>query len=213
LFSIRLLRVRSWSERRRGGVRFSDAATFPCFPCFQARHQLVTKSVTNHVKRHQSWVIWDGTTAGIRWKLPTYDVFSACMACKRSGVQVPYPPLNYKCNYYKQELDNADVEWLKEHQWRKRPSIHMPSWAARLTLEITDVRVQRLQDISEEDAIAEGCKGGAGPVYDFACHAFQQLLESLHALESWNSSPWVWALSFRAHQQNIDALLEQRKAA
>ena len=75
-----------------------EGSGFPRFPRFQGRHQNVTKSVTNLVKCHQSWYLWDGITAGIRWKLPTCGDSCACMACKRSGVQVPYPPLRLRRN-------------------------------------------------------------------------------------------------------------------
>ena len=61
--------------------------------------------------------------------------------------------------------DTSDYEWNKiKHDknhgapWKLRPSIHMPKWASRLTLCVTDVRVQHLQDISESDAMAEGCE-------------------------------------------------------
>ena len=82
-----------------------------------------------------------------------------------------------------------------------RPSIHMPRWASRILLEITAVRVERLQDISEADAVAEGV--------DFAGHTdeimhdyspderFSMLWESINGAGSWNENPWVWVVEFR----------------
>lgn len=91
-----------------------------------------------------------------------------------------------------------------------RPSIHMPRWASRITLEITAVRVERLNDISEEDAKAEGVKpaGEMLPDYpdtfltpkgDFATAkvAFQRLWQSIYGEESWGANPWVWVIEFR----------------
>lgn len=84
------------------------------------------------------------------------------------------------------------------HSWR--PSIHMPRWASRITLEVTDVRVQRLQDISEEDAEAEGAicayKNNEPQSYIDAFHA---LWDSLNAKRSfgWDADPWVWVITFR----------------
>lgn len=83
-----------------------------------------------------------------------------------------------------------------------KPSIHMPRWASRLTLEMTDVRVQRVQEISEPDAYAEGIETGT-VVQDFgmdhARPAFRTLWDSLNAKRghSWESNPWVWCLTFR----------------
>lgn len=98
-----------------------------------------------------------------------------------------------------------------------KPSIHMPKWAARIWLEVTAVRVERLQEISEEDAKAEGIKSyWAEPHRDVApfigagkelgvdlCHtrrkAFQQLWEHLNAKRGygWNTNPWVWVIEFK----------------
>ncbi|MDR8492024.1 morphogenetic protein [Serratia nevei] len=99
-------------------------------------------------------------------------------------------------------------DWPKEGRWR--PSIHMPRWASRITLEITAVRVERLNDISEEDAKAEGVKpaGDMLPDYsdtfltpkgDFATAkvAFQRLWQSIYGVDSWNANPWVWVIEFR----------------
>ncbi|EPC6248964.1 morphogenetic protein [Klebsiella pneumoniae] len=90
-----------------------------------------------------------------------------------------------------------------------RPSIHMPRWASRILLEITDVRVERLNAISEEDATAEGVPpaGSLLPDYpgtfltpkgDFATAkvAFQRLWESIYGEESWKANSWVWVISF-----------------
>jgi len=84
---------------------------------------------------------------------------------------------------------------------RWRPSIHMPRWASRITLEITGVRVERLQNISQEDAKAEGCwygRGGGEP--DFAVSPadhFPTLWASIYGEESWQANPWVWVIEFK----------------
>ncbi|MFW4109104.1 hypothetical protein [Klebsiella pneumoniae] len=88
------------------------------------------------------------------------------------------------------------------------PSIHMPRAASRILLEITDVRVERLNAISEEDARAEGIIDGgclncgepepcgcANPEPD-ATDAFAYLWQSIYGQESWNANPWVWVISF-----------------
>ena len=82
-----------------------------------------------------------------------------------------------------------------------RPSIHMPRWASRITLRITDIRVERLQDISEDDALAEGVT----PL-DYAAHhvaagcgariAFEQLWNKINSPGAWETNPWVWVMSF-----------------
>lgn len=88
-----------------------------------------------------------------------------------------------------------------------KPSIHMPRWASRLTLEITDIRVERVRDISEEDAIAEGFAPGDGcPVNGFntespypARAAFSGLWDKLNGPRGfgYESNPWVWVIEFR----------------
>lgn len=88
---------------------------------------------------------------------------------------------------------------------RRVPSIHMPRCASRVLLEITDVRAQRVQEISEEDAIAEGvsCAGGiwfgAGEPREAPRAAFAALWDSINAKRGfgWVVNPWVWAISFK----------------
>lgn len=108
-----------------------------------------------------------------------------------------------------------------------RPSIHMPRWASRLTLEITAVRVERLQDISTFDAIAEGINCPVDPDkpceqcgscegYDWdspiraQCNprsAFYELWDSIHAKklgQSWEDNPWVWVIEFESIAESIN---------
>mgnify|MGYP003442140420 CR=1 FL=1 len=97
---------------------------------------------------------------------------------------------------------------------RARPSIHMPRWASRLTLTVTDVRVQRLQDISEADAVAEGCDAvlaltikrpnGAHPGNPRECYC--DLWNSLHGPGAWDANPWVVAVTFTVQRGNIDQI-------
>lgn len=105
-----------------------------------------------------------------------------------------------------------DGEWA-EWEWQRPtlPSIHMPRWASRLTLEIESVRAERLWDISEADARAEGCEtrmewmpipGEAvwEPDYEVTARDdFKQLWDSINAKRGlgWDVNPWVWVITFR----------------
>ena len=92
--------------------------------------------------------------------------------------------------------------------FRWHPSIHMPRWASRILLEITDVRVERLNAINEHDAQAEGVaklRGGFWKHYQpgwtqhqlSARGSFVTLWKSIYGDESWNSNPWVWVIKFK----------------
>jgi hypothetical protein len=100
----------------------------------------------------------------------------------------------------------ADEEAEKMHG-RGRPSIHMPRWASRINLEITAVRVERLQDISEADALAEGISwpdDGRPPIdltgmsnLRIAAFKYKELWESINGAGSWAANPWVWVIEFK----------------
>ena len=77
------------------------------------------------------------------------------------------------------------------------PSIFMPRWASRITLEITGVRVERLQDITEADAIAEGCQCAGVPASLTNRGAFAKLWELINGTDSWAANPWVWIVKFQ----------------
>jgi len=89
-----------------------------------------------------------------------------------------------------------------------KPSIHMPRWACRILLEITAVRVERLNDISEEDAKAEGVKAGVCPGHEHMMHqvAFRELWQSIYGAESWRANPWVWVIEFKRAEAQEKAL-------
>lgn len=93
---------------------------------------------------------------------------------------------------------------LSGSEGRWRPSIHMPRWASRIMLEITDVRVERLQDISGEDSAAEGVTDPIGSpraygvvTKQFARDQFMRLWESINGPDSWQVNPWVWVVEFK----------------
>ena len=92
----------------------------------------------------------------------------------------------------------------EEELIRWRPSIHMPRWASRILLEVTDVRVERLQDITEEQALAEGIKKHSDGGYhvEDGKHFSDSPVESFACLWSsvggdWDANPWVWCVSFK----------------
>jgi hypothetical protein len=119
--------------------------------------------------------------------------------------------IQFRADFRNGSSDDYDGRW--------KPSIHMPRWASRLTLEITEVRVERVQDISEEDAIAEGSyldrcpcmprSDDRGLMASFQlqhCHIhgeeFHHLWDSINSKRedgkyAWAKNPWCWAITFR----------------
>ena len=103
--------------------------------------------------------------------------------------------------------DPNSSEWRPEDGDRWKPSIFMPRWASRITLEVTEVRVERLQDISEEDVRAEGISadsasqfvGHGHPIDDTAwIIAYADLWNHINGKKyPWESNVWVWAISFK----------------
>ncbi len=119
-----------------------------------------------------------------------------------------------------EQIANRMVKYKASHEMPKHsafkwtPSIHMPRWASRITLEVTDIRVQRVQEISDEDTAAEGITRIARNVYEHgrldgygvegcdpaeACttrvNAFRKLWKSIY--NTWDANPWVWVATFK----------------
>lgn len=130
-----------------------------------------------------------------------------------TGIEHRQPP-DFALQRYAYAADSrpgsASDEARKDYGIRWKPSIHMPRAASRISLEVTGVRVERLQAISEADARAEGARfhdglgighsgwrHDDGAVHDAARSAFARLWESLHGAGSWAVNPWVWVISFR----------------
>jgi hypothetical protein len=94
--------------------------------------------------------------------------------------------------------------WDRSRPGRWRPSIHMPRWASRITLKITGVRIERLQEITEHDAINEGIeiKGHCWKDYrtDGAwsnpINSYWSLWDAINGAGSWDTNPWVWVVEF-----------------
>lgn len=103
--------------------------------------------------------------------------------------------LAYRATHRPEDLEEG---WFEKIKWT--PSIHMPRWASRINLLITGVRVERLQDISEQDAMAEGCAYGKGDgEIDLAVRPenhFPTLWASIYGAENWQANPWVWCITF-----------------
>lgn len=100
--------------------------------------------------------------------------------------------------------DTAGIHW--------KPSIYLPKWASRITLEITEVRVERLQDISETDAVAEGIEAVPHQYTMWKVYSkeglctpcpktsYWSLWTSINDPKSWDENPWVWAITFKSVQ-------------
>lgn len=121
---------------------------------------------------------------------------------------------------YKTDFKLVNGEWQKEvknkfhdveivRRWR--PTIHMPKEAARIWLQVTDIRVERLQEITEEDAKAEGVKTHKTKLGDSyfnyasgycnglfsAKDSFRTLWQSINGANSWEDNPWVWVIKYK----------------
>ena len=126
----------------------------------------------------------------------------------------------YRADHPDADIRNGDLDDGEQQLRRWRPSIFMPRWASRITLEITEVRVQRVQDITEEDVKAEGVRVVGGCAFgkmlgvdiggdwlgmqegdDPSAYpkAFASLWDTINAKRGypWEGNPWVWAITFK----------------
>lgn len=163
----------------------------------------------------------------------TYVEAQSLLICRnatgmRQAIRVPYAPRDrlwvkeaHAFDIEANTVDEREIIWYRATQpvdevhWRS--PIHMPRRASRLTLLVTDVRVQRLQEISEDDARAEGVlpdgfggyRGHEGTIgYPTAIWAFRHICHSIHGPGAWDANPWVAAISFTVHRCNIDTMEE-----
>jgi len=181
------------------------------------------------------WAMDDGDLSGL-WTCP-YGAPGDLLWVRESLGRRPASFLGIEAtNGVENAFYTADGEGVvNEHEFdvcpwwngKTRSSIHMPRWASRLTLEITDVRVERLQAISEADAIAEGIQRWPDGRFAEDDHdpdpnrlaatsavvAYELLWTDINGPDSWDANPWVWALTFRVHRANVDAVLNARAAA
>lgn len=135
-----------------------------------------------------------------RWEIYRASGYEA--ECDRHGFDKPYPP-------------ESEIKW--------KPSIFMPRRLSRLTLTVTDVRVEQLQDCSEADAIAEGVHlhrlapddpyadtytvdmpDGSRPVATHAYPIYKLLWNAINGPGAWEANPWVVAVTFDVRKENID---------
>ena len=124
------------------------------------------------------------------------------MACELDGNDQPASEMRtcYRADGepFDRWLDPDTGEWRDGIKWRS--PIHMPRWASRITLTVTAVKVERVQDISRDDVIAEGCAEYEGyPVSGMVAgyhQPFAQLWNTIHGPDAWDRNDWVQAISF-----------------
>jgi len=137
----------------------------------------------------------------ILWVRETWG-FVGCEKC--GGECCTGAPDNYKgddgCFVYRTNYGTTEDDSFPPSMFKWKPSIHMPRKAARIFLRVTNVRVERVQEITEEDALKEGCVPTFidGAVLISAKGRFHALWESLNAKRGygWEANPWVWVYEF-----------------
>lgn len=148
--------------------------------------------IGNRLWVRETWRLWDSKSFTSFGEPLDPDVIEGSLSVY-SKEYLKSRPLDYHAT------NNDEGPW--------RPSIHMPRWASRITLEITGIRVERLQDITEEDAKAEGVdlNGPIGNISEYLkwpyAYHFANLWESINGLESWDANPWVWVIEFKRIDQ------------
>lgn len=148
------------------------------------------------------------------WVREAWGLFNDLGFCDTTLAGLTSPPKGWNLSFRADHIDPRRGDGPHQPYWR--PSIHMPRWASRITLEITRVRVEKLQAISKADAIAEGIERIGG---EFSCHpwrnyllkpnahptehcssplgSYMTLWEKINGVGSWDVNPWVWIVEFQ----------------
>lgn len=152
-----------------------------------------------------------GKKGDLIWVRETFFIDTADYIATESDLENTYYRADGECCDLIPECACSEVGKPK---WK--PSIYMPRWASRLTLKITDVRVERVQDITSDDVLNEGV---GHPVGTSLAHGtvteqwniqreFIPLWNSIHFIGSWDDNPFVWVIEFEVIKQNIDDYIE-----
>lgn len=172
-------------------------------------HGCYTKDGKPYPERAAIWHTRTGTII-----VPPFavgDRFWVREACRAEELPTGIDGVRYAADDAWRVIENtpeASDDWVTLFHYRGRgrgrigdtvPPIYMPRWASRITLEVTEVKVERLQDISETDATAEGCRHHHDPDGDGqnVIEQFSYLWQSIHGPGSWEENSWVAAISFR----------------
>lgn len=142
-----------------------------------------------------------GEVGGLLWVRETFTIVPSTAYARSDGIhQIVNPSDRDNAAVFKEGFDRSrgGIRW-------KSP-LFMPRWASRITLEVTHLRVERLQDISEEDAKAEGVEVREDRSYSHAEHgipytpfrtSYSSLWESINGPGSWDLNPFVWVIEFK----------------
>jgi hypothetical protein len=161
--------------------------------------------------------LWVRETWGYRctaWHGAKPDTHTHTIEYQADGARIDFDrEINDASGLPKQRKCRADEDYQEYYRdyltryWKAwRPSIHMPRWAGRILLEVVSVRVERLQDISEADAMAEGIRETGDGAFHVegdtfrapdASESYARLWESINGPGSWDTNPWVWVVEFK----------------
>ncbi len=136
----------------------------------------------------------------------------------------PGAPIHYAADNHCNVNNREDLGLVEYNKFR--PSIFLPRWASRMTLEILDISIQRLQDMNDYDALGEGVELGMDayfyspfPIKDqkhkryvTAKAAFRDLWDMINESRGygWNSNPWVWVIKYKTIMKNVDEILNDK---
>jgi hypothetical protein len=161
------------------------------------------KTQTRRILKRQPHGAGEWVLRGISWMFPN--------VCPYIAIKCPYGQPGdrlwvretwYDC------IDNNDIPRYaadgpapitENRHYKKRPSIFMPHLMSRITLEIINIKIERLQDISERDALAEGVYSAVVTDENHVApsECFKKLWESINGAGSWKANPWVWVIEFK----------------
>lgn len=150
---------------------------------------------------------WQKTKPGdVLWLKETWWMWCEdaddCCPCEEKGLPNPKHHMEYRATHPDKRPGGYDDVTAPEYGIRWKSPIFMPRWASRITLEVTATRIERLQDISEEDAKTEGVMGAAHgnpKEQEFARDYFRAVWTSIYPTDpkSWDANPWVVVLEFK----------------
>jgi hypothetical protein len=137
-----------------------------------------------------------GTVGDRLWVRETWQAYRLCSMEYNEWDACDGPPSEMLERYGRPTVEYAATS---DSVGKWRPSLHMPRWASRIDLEITAVRVERLQEITDFDAFQEGAKSEPGTITGPYCMSFKQgfrtLWQSIYG--NWDANPWGWVYEFR----------------